>query len=184
MSAEFLKLIAKATVDLEHVELLIDTNVIMEIDSIGDLLQLGDKLGSYEALSASSEYRYRQLRSRHSNLLAWWLNQTQTPASMLGNEVVDLLEGKLAPESDPVAYQFTTGIVHVIRPYVWKWMKLGALLEVNHLAVKEDADSELLRIATEESIPIITNEGLTQSGLSDVKRNGDKNLRGRCHEGS
>ena len=44
-----------------------------ELDSTGDLLKLTDKLRSVEAIAASSEFRYRQLRSRHSNLLAWWL---------------------------------------------------------------------------------------------------------------
>ncbi|MGE0400238.1 MAG: hypothetical protein AB7T06_26215 [Kofleriaceae bacterium] len=182
MSDEFLELIKAAKADADHVDLLVDTNVMMEIDSIGDLIQLGDRLGSEEALEASPEARYRQLRSRYSILFAWWLSQTGTVVGTLGNEVVDQLEGKLAPDTDDAAYAFTTGIVHVIRPFVLKGMKTGALLHVNHEATKDDADTELLNVAIKEKLPIVTNEGLTQRGLTENKDKDTRNLRGRCRD--
>jgi hypothetical protein len=181
MGEEFLKLIETAKSDATG-SVLVDTNVMMEIYSIGDLLVLGDKLGTQEAIAASPEFTYRQVRSRYSNLLAWWFAQTGTVGGLLGNEVVDMLKGKLAPETDGNSYAITTGIMHVIKPYVLKGMRVGPLLEVNHLAAKADADTELLRIAKVDNLPLITWEGFTQRGLTDRKPRGELNLRGRCHE--
>lgn len=178
---EFLKVIEQAKPDAT-VSVLVDTNVMMEIYSIGDLLVLGDKLGSQEAMAASTEFTYRLVRSRHSNLLAWWFAQTGTFGGMLGNEVVDMLEGKLAPVTDRASYAITTGIMHVIIPFIFKGMRIGPMLEVDHRAAKEDADTELLRIATVDKLPLITWEGFTQSGLSGHKSSGKLNLRGRCRD--
>jgi len=178
----FIALIKTVKPDIKSVSVLVDTNVMMEIDSFGDLLKLADNLHSVEAIAASAEFRYRQLRSRYSNLLAWWFTQTGTVGGILGSEVVGKLKSDLAPEDDPLSHNLTTGIVQVILPFVLKDMKIGPLMEVDHFASSNGADTELLRIAQAEHLPVVTNEGLTQSGLTETKKNGDRNLRGRCRD--
>jgi hypothetical protein len=179
---DFISLMKAVKPDIKSVGVLVDTNVMMEIDSFGDLLKLADKLRSVEAIAACSEFRYRQLRSRYSNLLAWWFRQTGTVGGMLGTEVLGKLKSDLAPEGDPRSHNLTTGIVEVILPFVLKDMRIGPLIEVDHFASSNDADTELLRIAKAENLPLVTNEGLTQSGLTETKKNGERNLRGRCRD--
>jgi hypothetical protein len=69
----------------------------------------------------SPKYKYRQLRARHSILLAWWLGRKEKVVGLLGNEVVDQLElmaPKVGPGQDGTSYIFTTAIIHVVSPLV------------------------------------------------------------------
>jgi len=162
-------------------KIILDTNVVMEILAVKDLLDSGEKLGTEEAALGSPVFRYRQLRSRHANLLVWLFAKQRINTGSLKNEVVDILRDKMAPQSDGNSYGFTTVIVHVVRPRMLHGWGFGALIHANPLATKEDADDELLRLALAHGDAIITNEGLSPDGYSDVKKNGDINLRGKCH---
>ena len=180
MSDEFLRLAKLADpADVHDTEVLLDTNVALEIYTIGDLLRAGDEHGCPEAALTSSRYRYRQLRARYSTILGWWLAKKRTVAGVLGNEFADLLD-KVAPPTGPKAFTISHGVALVVMPGVLTGLRVGHLVEVNHLAVGENADSELFKLALRDGLPLVTNEGLTEDGLVTVKNNGMQNLRGRC----
>jgi hypothetical protein len=193
-------------------DVLVDTNVVLETLSVGDLLREGQRQGarhedwlghawrsdnenyghqSGEAAWRSVGLQYRLRRARASLLLAWALCERRIPAGMLGSEVLIKLLN-LSPAAsrqrcslrvDGTGFAITAGIVNVIRPMlISRGLRLNALTAVEHSASGEDADDELLAIAVRDKLPIITHEGLTDRGLSDRKRNKKLNLRGRCHE--
>lgn len=179
VSQEFLDLLAKGAPNA-HAEILLDTNVMLEIYSIGALLRLADELGSEEAALTSTKYRYRQLRARHSTLLAWWLSKEGRVVGMLGNEFVDQLElmapPNVAPDEDATATIFTKAILHVIRPLVLSGFKAGPLVAVDHVATGTKADTEILTQAAGARTPLVTHEGWTEAGFNDHP----KKLRGRA----
>lgn len=74
MSDLFLEMLAESDrEDLRQAQVLLDTNVVLEILTVGDLLREGDKFASTETAAASASYEYRLKRSRPSTLLAWTL---------------------------------------------------------------------------------------------------------------
>lgn len=180
MSEKFLGLLANSDA-AQNVqgEVLLDTNVMLEIYSIGALLRAGDNCGSAAAALESPKFKFRQLRARHSIILAWWLARQHRPVGMLGNEVVDQLElmaPKVSAGEDGTSYIFTTAIVHVVLPFVIGTFKAGALTQVDHHAKGTKADTEILAQAHGSNIPLITNEGVTETGYNDDP----KKLRGRA----
>jgi hypothetical protein len=168
MGERFLDMIARADPTKNYsADVLLDTNVALEIYSVGDLLRVGDECGTPQDALRSPRYKYRQLRGRHSTIVAWWLAKQRRAAGILGNEVVDQLD-KVAPLVPPgmdgTSYVFTTAIIHVVMSFVVRG-RIGALTNVNHLALGSDADNELLKQAIAKKIPLISNEGLPESGV-------------------
>ena len=98
---------------------------------------------------------------------------------MLGNEMLDQLT-KMIPPTDGTAFAITAGMAQIVFPHVFTGNRIGHLTEVDHLALKGRADDELFRLTQRDRVPLITNEGLTESGLASVKGSGETNLRGRC----
>lgn len=156
-------------------DVLVDTNVIVEFDTQADLLRLADELGP-EGCLRSSKFRYRQLRARHSIVLAWWFAKNKINAAVLGNEAIDVVTTQVATPRDPPSYAVGKAIYHIVRPFVWRGWHIAALVDVDHTLTGEDADDELLRVAFEEKLPLITWEGFTEKGfVSNAKK-----LRAKC----
>lgn len=149
-------------------DLLVDTNVAVEFFSMGDLLRVGDEIGSSALLRGSPSFEYRLARARHSIVLVSWLGQRGLNAGMLGNEVDDMLDTKLAPKPKPggdgISRAITSAIMHVVCDYVTGW-PIGALTKVDHTLKGTAADTELLRMACEDKLAIVTNEEFTPGGI-------------------
>lgn len=158
---------------------LLDTNVLLEIYTRVDLLDSWHKCGSTESALQSSTYRYRQLRARHSTILAWWLAKNTHIVGLLGNEGAIKLAA-VAPKpragEDATPYVFTTAFEHVIAPFVMPGWTTGALIGVNHTAKGTKADNEILAQAAVDKTPLVTHEGLTEFGVNEDR----KKLRGRA----
>jgi hypothetical protein len=177
VSQEFIERITAADpVHHEPVDLILDTNVMAEIDTAGDLETLTRSLGSIEACLASPTFRWRQLRARHSIILYRWLARNRIRPGILGNEVVDIVTGKLASLDNPASYAITTAIVHIIHPFVFRGWAVGALTEVNHQLTSTSADDEILRLASRDNLPVITYEEFTERGIVPDPRK----LRSKC----
>jgi hypothetical protein len=151
--------------------ILFDTNVMMEIYTVADLLKLGDELGSAEAALASPRFRWRQERSKHSTILAWHVARQRKVVGVLGGEVIALLEriaGKPEPGHDGTSYVLAAALIRVVRECVLipnGWRE-GGLTEVDHRKEGTQADNELLRIAVEAMLPLVTWEGYTEGAFS------------------
>src|SRR6267142_1498136 len=172
-----------------NVAILIDTNVMLEAASLGDLFREAERpLSTPESSWVSSTLQYRIWRARHTTILLWVIAERGITGGILGKEFFDHLE-RLSPKPesagvDGTLYVLTVGWVNVVNEMLRKrGLQIGALTEIDHLAKKGAADQELLKIAQREGLPIITNEGNTVTGYSDKKGSGEVNLRGLCHEG-
>lgn len=159
-------------------DLIIDTNVKAEIYTLGDLCRMLDEFDSLEACLASPDFRYRQRRTKHSIILAWWLAQNRVSTGHLGAEGLQIITEKLAPETHTFSFMMTTAIVHIILPMVMEGWPIGALVEVDHLATGTAADSELLRVAKDENLPVMTWEAFNTDGTFSSN---PQKLRNRCH---
>jgi hypothetical protein len=163
MDQMLLDIMAKAQpTDLNQSDVLVDTNVMMEVYTIADLVRAGDALQDLN----HPTYQYRRMRARHSTILAWWLGKKDRRVGLLGMEVVTMLK-KLAPEADPDLWVFTRAIVRVAAPMVMR-LKAGPLTEVDHNLTGTNADKQILAQAAGANLPLITHEGLTDHGVEDV----------------
>jgi hypothetical protein len=174
---EFINL-QQATAPTEHVnaELILDTNVSCELYTVADVLQEVNRHGPVIALSKAS-FQYRAHRTKHSLILAWWLSRQGIPAAFLGAENIDIVVGRLAPDSDPLSFSLTTSFVHIIRDLVFGSWHLGALAAVDHHKLKDAADDEILRIAQQDNTPVITWEAYQADGTFSTDAH---KLRNRC----
>jgi hypothetical protein len=169
-------------------EIYLDTNVVVEFDTLADLVNVGDKhangVDDRTATAgglASLEFGYRQYRLKHSTLLMWWFAKNKIVASTLGNEVIDKVTGAdgrpgLAVPPKYGQHALAKAIYHIVRPFVWQGWHVAASVTANHELTGEAADDELLRLASEDKVPIITWEGFTLNG---IKAN-PKKLRDKC----
>src|SRR5260370_278067 len=174
---QFIDLMAASKpMDQVNCELLLDTCVVGEIDTGGDLLTLAEALGTPEAALASPKYRYRQLRARHSIVLACWLAKNRVPTATVGGEVIDIVMGKLARTDDDASYALTTAIVHVMWEGPLRGWRRGALNDVRHTAEHGEVDDEILRVAERDKLIVVTWEGFGEQGLVA----NPKKLRDRC----
>jgi hypothetical protein len=179
MSEQFIEAMAAADKTRgAWVNFVLDTNVVMEMYSFGDLTRLRHKYADLEALRRSAEFRDRRHRIKHSIVLARWFAKYQIRAASFGNEVIDLLTGKLAPASDPFAFMLTSAILRVIHPFGLRGWSVDPLAFVNHRLTAEDADDEILRAARKYDLAVITWEGF---GNGKLKKPDPKCLRDKCH---
>ncbi len=161
-------------------QVLVDTNVVVEFDTLADILDLGDKHATIADSLRSPEFRYRQYRLKHSTLLMWWFAKNKIVAGALGNEVIDLVTGAdggrgIAVPPKYAQHAVSKAIYHIVRPLVWQGWHVAAISTVDHLAKGTKADDELLRVATEDKIAIITWEQFTLTGIvRDPKKLRDK----------
>ncbi len=150
--------------DVHEVGIALDTNVVSEILTMKDVLRameepLGDPIANQQRLA------YRRFRAAHSIMLAWHLSQRRIPASSLGNEAFDIISERLATPQDPESHFITTAIIQLVVPFVFGGWQPGALIDVDHKLVGTAADNELIRIASNGQLVIITWEGFTETGI-------------------
>jgi hypothetical protein len=167
-------------IETGDVDLIVDTNVQMDIISLGDLIKARDECPTLEAAASSPILRFRQLRARHSLVLAYQCAKNGTRTGSLVDESIDVLRNNVAPKGPSLTHQLTQVIVHVIRPIVLQGWVRGALMEVPVGLRGSLADDELLKAAQEFGVPLITNEGLTLPNSTSAKKKSRRNLRARC----
>jgi hypothetical protein len=176
----FINLMTTSTfADRSSAELILDTNVAAEIYSVGDLLRVIKKEGLPVALQ-SRKLQYRQHRMKHSLVLAWWLSHQGISATFLGAEHIELVTEDLAPSDNLLSFCMTIAFVHIIRDLVFGTWHFGALIDVDHHKLRQSADDEILRIAKEDSTPLITWEGYGEDGTFSSR---PRSLRNRCLSG-
>jgi hypothetical protein len=176
-----------AHTDRVNVDLLIDTNVMLDATSFADVFKSAE-LPFFKPGDAwqSRLFQYRRQRARHATILLWVMAERHLVGGILGREYFDML-AKLSPRpkagEDATYYVFTVGWANVVKGMLdRRGLQIGALTDVNHRARSGKADAELLAQAKNEALPLITNEGHTVDGYSDTKASGEVSLRGLCHQ--
>lgn len=164
------------------VDLIVDTNVQMEIISLGDLIRARDECPTLEAATNSPVLRLRRLRARHSLVFAYQCAKNGTRTGSLADESLEVLRNEVAPKQPSLTHQLTQVIVHVIRPIVlYGWIR-GALEGVPAGLRGTLADDELLKAANTFGVPLITNEGITlpNSARATKRKKAKRSLPARC----
>ena len=177
MGTQFRESLANGNTFQANVDVILDSCVIGEIYSIGDLLREAEKPGFTEASLADPTFCYRRQRVRHSIILAWWLAKHGRVAASFGLEAMDLLQHRLAQQADAASFAYTAAYLHIVQPFVLNGWGVGAFTYVDHAAEGTDVDTVLLNTAKRNSIPLVTHEGLTERGFNERD---PKKLRNRC----
>jgi hypothetical protein len=153
----------------EDLQLVLDTNVMLEIVS-AELWTHGDTHANAEAVRKSPDFRSRQLRARYSLCLAWVCASESLATFALKDEVLALLERNAPPGSEQPAAALTMIIAHLVLEGVlggWR----GVLWSDDKFQPSgNDADDFLVRVAQSHRVPLITNEGLTLTGIDNHPR--------------
>jgi hypothetical protein len=155
----------------------LDTNVLMEVLSVGDLFNFTPTdPNSMEKLRRNPDFRCLQLRAKYSTLLAWHLAGANRPMLGIQDEGVRTLTENVAPRNGGAVEAFTGIIIHQLLDdlYMDRLIWLG---DAEYSPVSNEADWWLLRLADQLEAPLISNEGVTAEGISDRKKNRDKNIR-------
>jgi hypothetical protein len=172
--------VAKAT-GTSAINLVLDTNVMKEILSVHDLLRSGDTVAtSVEALQ-SPVVAYRIGRAKYSILLAWVCAVRAYWTANLPDETLRRLLTDVPPEDKhSVETGATQIIIHFVVEQVLHGWQMVSYTEIPAGLVGDDADDALVALAARERVPLITNEGNSPRGLSDEKRRGKPNARGKA----
>lgn len=153
-------------VDRSSADLILDTNVVVEIYSLGDLLRVIDEKGLDTAI-VSPKLGYRRHRMKHSLVLAWWLAGAGIPTSSLGAEHIEKMVTSISPPNS-LSFLLTIPFVHIIRDLVLGSWKFGALVDVDHYRMKASTDDEILRRGKDDATPIVTWEGYEEGSPSGL----------------
>jgi len=156
----------------------LDTNVIIEAVS-AELLNYIENRPPVEVLLCP-KFRTRQLRARYSLLCVWHIAETGQRGISLHEEVERKLKKIVPPGSDEDATLLTEAIVHRV---------VGGLGRLEWIADDERssrgnaADAWLVELAGKHNAPLLTNEGVTPTGIRDRKPSG-KTIRVRAKKES
>jgi hypothetical protein len=149
----------------------IDTNVILELYSIHDLMRDFEESHAKkgEAAAADPRVRFRRLRMADSLALAIALHEKRETSFQLVTEAIEMLVREVPPDSDGFERSWVQFFLYYTKDFcLADWgeesdSELGA-------GVKGTArDSILLDVARAKGVPLVTNEGNTQTGIDDTR---------------
>lgn len=148
------------------VEAVVDTNVMLDIFSCHDLERAAEIFPV-----DGHELEYRKRRAGDSVLLAIHLNEISAQTVGL-NEFITQLK-TIVPKAragTSMSSDFTTFCIWFVKDHLLPRWGDGLSTEQSDAQLRGNAaDAELLRIALENNLPLITNEGVTKAGVIDQK---------------
>ena len=145
---------------------LVDTNVLLDIYTITDWQREHERCGLEDLDGA--RFVYRRARARESLLLAMYFNQVKALTYGLNNEVLRTIVRASPPaQQTELSTHYTTFFVHFVSEQVLPdWRHTWEDGNDEGLSGTK-CDDRLLVLAEEHSLPIITNEGFTETGTSE-----------------
>jgi hypothetical protein len=138
----------------------IDTNVIVALFTCADIV------GAVDRNELPDRQYWRLIRAREALHLGIYLNSQDSLTVDLHNEAIDKIRELVPPVAD-VTWAYTHLFSNFVYPELLPaWRSIG---DARLFLKGNEADDELLRLALERSIPLITFEGHTPNGLIDQK---------------
>lgn len=161
-----------------HVVAIIDTNVILDIFSMTDLMTAA--MAASPPDTDSSDAYFRRIRSRESLLLAWFLHTRAATTISLHHEVIRALTRAVDPTAVRTReWQHVQLSIYLLKDRVLDRWDGRAPADSDRGLTNHQGDDLLLHLARKYGAPLITNEGYSLQGVSDLKK--DK-LRFRAKE--
>lgn len=150
----------------ERPHLVLDTNVMLEQVSVVDLERSLEKYGE------SADYYYRKERARYSILLAWHLHRRRLRSASVLDEFTRTMERAVDPaDMTSPTRQFAALVGHYVLPYVLHRWKVSAIADAPKTIQGSAVDDFLIQVASDDQVPVITNEGYGLGGVAPKARN-------------
>lgn len=133
----------------------LDTNVVLDMISIHDLAR--------EAEQGLQGIEYRRQRARSAVLLGAYFHESRAQSLSL-HEAFRILTYRVPRDDQTLERGFLQIFLYFVKDFVlpnWRFDRLNDTESFSGTA----ADDELLRIAREQGLALLTNEGLTPSGV-------------------
>ncbi|MBL8940796.1 MAG: hypothetical protein JNM69_39995 [Archangium sp.] len=153
------------------VDLILDTNVLVEIYSAADLYRAAEEHELRDTLTAgidSDELRFRRARVRDSLLLAWYLSESNQTSRSLGDEATRTLTRDANPsELGEFRSQFIQVSIYFVKDYLLaRWNPTVESGDVRGNA----ADRILVSRAKELGVPVVSHEVHSDRALRKAAR--------------
>ena len=120
--------------DISNISVALDTNVLLEIFSIHDLVNKYDEIGG--ANVDASALVFRRARARESLLLAMHLNATNACTFSLDHEFKKLLLARVPPATGQFTSHFTTWFVNFVTERLLPSWKIRHLIRLRSWAAR------------------------------------------------
>lgn len=161
----------------EHLQadLILDTNVLLEIFSVHDIEDLG-------TAPDPKKLAYRRARARDSLLFAWLCHERGLVTASLKMEAYERLVENVPPGEDgPLRVAYTKVFIWYVRDHVLSGWHPGFLAAVDDSGMSGAArDNAYLEATRADGLSLITNEGNGLMGPRPTDNRGRLNLRGRA----
>ncbi len=160
---------------------ILDTNVVIEALS-AEFLKFTK--GPVDELLRDRTVRYRQLRTRYSLITLWHLAESGVRGLFLHEELRLKSPQVVPPAPDPgpvesntapVEVEASTYFTHVIANHLVRGF--GRLEGLPGSERSNAADNRLVSLAVEHNASLVTNEGVSDTGINARKSNGEKTVR-------
>lgn len=87
------------------------------------------------------------------------------------------------PDDDSLEVHYTRVFWHFVKDYIFPNWHLGFFNEVDDSNLRGDGcDDAYLRVAKQQGLPLVTDEGNSPKGLRDENNRGKRNLRGKAKD--
>jgi len=163
------------------VTVILDTNVIIEALS-AEFLKFTK--GPVDELLPDRKVRYRQLRTRYSLITLWHLAESGVRGLFLGEELAIKIQEVVPPAPEPAPDESNTATVEVEDSTYFTHLIANCLVRgfgrLEGLPGNERsnaADNRLVELAVEHNASLVTNEGVSDTGINDQKSKGKKTVR-------
>lgn len=145
-----------------RVAAIVDTNVILDVFAVSDLLDAYAKAGG-----ESDAALFRRVRARESHLLAWYLHSIGATTFSLPAESTRIMARRAPPDAmNTFASQHVQLSIYFLSDYVLdRWdsrVEPGSDAGLSG----EACDDKLVEMALRHRAPLITNEGYSIRGVS------------------
>jgi len=151
------------------VDAILDTNVVLDIQSIHDMTAAYERLGTADL--DAPHLVYRRARARESLLLGMYLHTAKATTLSLHSEFIALLTRVAPPTAKggvSLGVEFTTTFSWFVKDYLLPDWNMNIPTEPGGERGNA-ADAALVALARQASVPLITNEGYTAAGIVDEK---------------
>lgn len=147
-------------------DLILDTNVLLEIFSAADLYRAAEHKPEGEI--DSLELRARRARIRESLLLAWYLSESSQTSRSLGDEATRTLIRDADPKDlREFRSQFVQVSIYFVKDYLFE--RWNASVESGDLRGNQ-ADRALVSRAKEFGVPLVSHEVRADKALMKAAR--------------
>jgi hypothetical protein len=166
----------------EAPDLILDTNVYLELVDVQDLAREVLRSARDQALVETLAVTHRRRRAKHSLVLAWFCHVHDMTTAFAANEVLKLLlRGRVdANHPKDVPAVVTAIILRLVHEQVLSRWTRAEMSWIDWDNSGTFVDDELLDYAQHVGAPLITNEGNSPAGLTNTTANSQLNLRGKA----